>query len=270
MTPHGFESCLFYKRRLNSFNFTIYDLGSSDGFCYLWNESIGKRGACEISSCVHEFLQSKARLGIKNFVFYSDNCVPQNKNRFYVCMLWYALTKYHLESIVHKYLEKGHTQNEGDCIHSSVEAASRHVPIYTTGQWAAVIRTARHKHPYSVTEMIPQDFIDFKNLASKIKNFEINTDNEKVKWNSIKILKLSNSSPNQFQYQTDYDGPVYTVDLFNRSRHSLPNIRQLDLLSIRNQLIPIQRAKYLDLLSLCQTNIIPKAYHSFYLLLPYE
>ena len=34
LTPHSFESFLFYKRRLNYFNFTIYDMGTSDGHCY--------------------------------------------------------------------------------------------------------------------------------------------------------------------------------------------------------------------------------------------
>ena len=27
-TPHSFESCLFYKGRLSTYNFTMYDLGS--------------------------------------------------------------------------------------------------------------------------------------------------------------------------------------------------------------------------------------------------
>ena len=44
MTPKAFESSLYYKRRLNTFNFSIYDLGSSDAYCYLWNESVSGRG----------------------------------------------------------------------------------------------------------------------------------------------------------------------------------------------------------------------------------
>ena len=31
LTPHSFQSCLCYKRRLNTFNFTIYDLGTREG-----------------------------------------------------------------------------------------------------------------------------------------------------------------------------------------------------------------------------------------------
>ena len=39
MTPHSFESALYYKRRLNTYN--LYDFGSTDGH---WNESIASRG----------------------------------------------------------------------------------------------------------------------------------------------------------------------------------------------------------------------------------
>ena len=57
-------------------------------------------------------------------------------------MLWYVFNKLNLESVEHRYLEKGHTQNEGDSIHAAVENASRNISIYTTVQWASVVRTA--------------------------------------------------------------------------------------------------------------------------------
>ena len=31
LTPHSFESALYYRRRLNTFNFTMYDLGPQMG-----------------------------------------------------------------------------------------------------------------------------------------------------------------------------------------------------------------------------------------------
>ena len=84
MTPHSFESCLFYERRLNSFNFTIYDMGTSDGHCYLWNEAISSRGACEIASCLFSFIQDMSSgKSKKDFIMYSDNCCAQNKNNYF-------------------------------------------------------------------------------------------------------------------------------------------------------------------------------------------
>ena len=185
-------------------------------------------------------------------------------------MLWYCLKKFNLKSITHKYLEKGHTQTEGDSMHSAVESASKKVPVYTTGQWATIVRSARQKKPYIVTEMTLKDFSNFKQLSTNIKNFEKTTEGHKVSWNSIKILKLDAKTPNKFQYQTDYEGHQFEVDLFQSTRHAIPNAKTLRLQQLRSENPPITKAKYLDLVSLCQANIVPRAHHPFYILLPNE
>lgn len=135
---------------------------------------------------------------------------------------------------------------------------------------ATLIRSARHKKPYTVSEMTQKDFFDFRHMASMVKNFELTSDNHKVHWNSIKTLKLSFESPNQFQFQTDYSGDSFTVDLFHRSRHTVPNPSAIVLGQLRTECVPIPRAKYIDLVSLFQNNIIPRAHHAFYLLLQHE
>ena len=185
-------------------------------------------------------------------------------------MLWYCLHKFNLKSIVHRYLEKGHTQNEGDTIHASIENASRNIQIYTTDQWATLIRTACHKNPYTVHQMTLRDFLDFKKLSGQIRNFDLNTENEKVYWNAIKVLKIHSSSPDYFQYKTDHDGPDFTVNLFHRSRSSNPDPKQIQISQLRDEFLPIAKAKFLDLVDLCQNNIIPRAHHAFYLLLPHD
>ncbi|WAR18439.1 hypothetical protein MAR_000277 [Mya arenaria] len=60
LTPSSFESSLYYKRRLNTFNLTVYDMANRNGHCFLWNESISNRGACEIATCVYNFIAQKA------------------------------------------------------------------------------------------------------------------------------------------------------------------------------------------------------------------
>ena len=142
-TPKSNESILYYKRKLCTYNLSIYNLGTSDAFCYIWNETIAKRGSSEISSCVFDFIKKSNSSGKTKFKFYSDNCGGQNKNRQYISMLWYCFQKFSIQSVEHSYLEKGHTQNEGDSVHATIEYSSRNTPVYTTGQWAAVVRTAR-------------------------------------------------------------------------------------------------------------------------------
>lgn len=271
LTPNSFNSSLYFKRRLNSFNFTIYDFGTKDGFCYIWNEAIGGRGGCEIATCVYNFIELKAKEGKKSFIFYSDNCVSQNKNRFYLSMLWYSLRKFDLKSITHKYLIKGHTQNEADSIHAGIEASVKNIPVYTTPQWAGIIRTARRNQPYIVKEMSVFDFIDFRSVSDLLKNFQTNSDNEKVYWNSLQIIMIDSEHPNMFSYQTSYDSVVKTVELFKRLRaKDVPDPKELPLKPLRTDELPISREKFVDLISLCRSNLIPVIHHPFFLLLPHD
>lgn len=52
--PCGTLSQFFYKSRLNCFNLTFYDMGTTECNCFFWNESIAMRGAEEIGTCVLE------------------------------------------------------------------------------------------------------------------------------------------------------------------------------------------------------------------------
>ena len=84
-----------------------------------------------------------------------------------------CLRKINLNSIVYCYLEKGHIENEGDTLHTSIEHASRNIQVYTTYHWATLISTACHKNPYTVHQMTLRDFLDFKNLSGQIRNFDL-------------------------------------------------------------------------------------------------
>ena len=205
LTPKGFESSLYYKRRLNTYNLSIYDIGTSNGYCYVWDETVASRGASEIASCIYHFIKTMSSKpnSKKKFVFYSDNCFSQNKNRYYTTMLWFAMQKFDLESIHHKYLEKGHSQNENDSIHASVERASRFISVYTPGQWAAVIRSARHNQPYHVKEMGQKDFYDFRTLSSNIKNFDLDSNRNRLFISYVKTLKMHAEQPDMVFYQYD-------------------------------------------------------------------
>lgn len=122
-TPQSEVSSFYYKRKLLTYNFTIYT-GTKEGYCFMWDESIGKRGSNEISTCILKFIKIMKERGIKEFSFYSDNCAGQNRNRFIYSMWEYAAYTIKV-NIVHTFLEKGHTQNEGDSMHATIECAKK-------------------------------------------------------------------------------------------------------------------------------------------------
>lgn len=73
-TPHGEVSTFYYKRKLNAFNFTVYDVNKKAAVCYMWHEVIAKKGANEVSSCLYAFIKENAEKEVEEFRFWSNNC----------------------------------------------------------------------------------------------------------------------------------------------------------------------------------------------------
>lgn len=97
---------------------------NGEGTCYVWNETIANRGANEIGTCLLDFIRSEfngTENNLADIIFYSDNCSGQNKNKFIACLYLYASLVLNINTIRHKFLIVGHTQNEGNSMHSVIE-----------------------------------------------------------------------------------------------------------------------------------------------------
>lgn len=91
-TPCGDVNMFYYKRKLGVYNFTIYEISSRDGYCFVWNEEQANRGAIEMASCLWKYLNEVNSVDIP-IIFYSDNCAGQNKNKFIATLYMYATMK---------------------------------------------------------------------------------------------------------------------------------------------------------------------------------
>lgn len=111
------------------------------------------------------------------------------------------------ETIIHKYLNVGHTQNSCDSMHSCIERQCKRslnsAPIYTPSQFAGIVGAAKKTGiSYVVKELHYTDFYDFKKLAG-VFNFTFNTEKKKVEWLKINVLiMVVRSQPNVFFYKT--------------------------------------------------------------------
>nr|CAI5870280.1 unnamed protein product [Callosobruchus analis] len=142
-----------------------------------------------------------------DIIFYSDNCCGQQKNKFVLSAYTYAVKKFKLRSITHKFLIQGHSQNKGDNIHSVIEKQiKRHLkgsPIFIPEQYVTLIRMAKKTGLHITYE----DFYDLKTLQEEWgKNFRTNTEGGSVvKWNVIKVLRVEKDDPTSFYYKTSFE-----------------------------------------------------------------
>ncbi|CAH1967789.1 unnamed protein product [Acanthoscelides obtectus] len=126
--PKSEVGLAYYKLKLQTYNFSIYNLANNNGVCFMWYECIAKRGSCEIGSCLILFVKEHVQKGVKEFSFFSDNCSGQNRNKYLFSLYNYLTQKYQI-TIRHQFMERGHTQTEGDSMHSVIEKAARHILI---------------------------------------------------------------------------------------------------------------------------------------------
>ncbi|KAH9638290.1 hypothetical protein HF086_007393, partial [Spodoptera exigua] len=126
--PHGEVSIFYYKRKLNTFNFTVFELGNKTATCYMWHEGIAKR--------------VNAEKGVREFKFWSDNCAGQNRNRIVFALYLLAAKEFGV-TVMHRFMEKGHTQDEGDSVHALIERESERRMIYVPDEWFCLVRWAK-------------------------------------------------------------------------------------------------------------------------------
>lgn len=173
-----------------------YDIGKKQGYCFMWTETDAKRGSNEICTCLMKFIKIMKERGSEEFSFFSDNCAGQNRNRFIYAMWEYASSTLNV-NIKHTFLEKGHTQNEGDSMHATIECSKKNKTIYIPAQWITLVRCAKiYGKSYEVFELSYEDFLNFKPLVeNSLLNWKTSTDKKVIKWNNVKAILTSHKTP---------------------------------------------------------------------------
>lgn len=277
--PRGDSSAFYYKSKLNSYNLTVTELSKPDKkgaydnvHSYFWTESDAKRGAIEIGTCVWKYLEevSKDAKDPLNIIFYSDNCAGQNKNKFIMTMYMYAVHLFNIQSITHKFLIRGHTQNEADNIHSLIEKEVKKNlksgPIYTPVQYITLIKNAKKCNPpINVHELTYDSIIDFK-LLQQDWGFNYGTDENghNVNWNEVKVLKVTKENPFLFYYKTSYKDENFKEVNVRNKRRKMKSATEISLSTAYTQRQEISANKKKDLKELMAKNLIPSYYASFY------
>ncbi|GFR66593.1 DNA repair protein rhp54 [Elysia marginata] len=184
-----------------------------------------------------------------------------------MAMLWYIVQSTCIDEKEHNFFVRGHSENESDSVHSRISRESKDLSIYTTGQWAATIRNAKHSLPkYQVTEMAQEDFLDFCKIADKFKNVRLDGNKEKVNWLHLKRYAVKKETVNEIRVFTGYKGQGRTIHLTHNLKKSSQELSHhtINLEQAYSAPLAVNRLKITDLISLCASRIIPPAHRSFY------
>ena len=259
--PKGDVSVFYYKSKLNVLNFTIYDIKTNSCQCFVWDESNGHRGVNELGTCVLHYIKSVIESGKKDIIFYSDNCAGQQKNKFMLALCLYAVNKLDINSITHKYLIKGHTQNEGDSAHSLIERQTKRLlksgPIYVPESFVTAIRTAKKKgDPFNVTELGFEDFLNIKLITNEIGPMNM----KDLKISDIKVIKVTKESPSVVLYKNSYADEFKECTVIKQCKMN----KDIKLQPCFKEKPGVPKKKKDDLMELCNKNLIPKQHKAFY------
>ena len=162
----------------------------------VWNETIAGRGACEIVSCLLQYV-SRLRANATKLICYSDSCFGQNKN-FTLISFWSSLIlKKMFERIDHKFLVRGHTYLPNDRDFSHIEKCKPSARVYIPEHWEEVISSARKSDPFHVKKMTSDLFFDFTVLKKQFTRRKKDSSKNDVLISKVTWMNFGQASVNQ-------------------------------------------------------------------------
>lgn len=277
--PSSEASLAYYLRKLNMYNLTVYEAVTPNrAFCFCWTEVNGRKGSCEIGTCLIKYIHNLPP-EVKEISFFSDTCGGQNRNVQISALFLNLVQKTNLEVIEQKFLESGNSFMEVDSMHSAIERQKRFLPVYCVNDWINIFKLARStrgrnkdKPPYITQEIKFEEFLDLKMLSETlVKNRNIDEDGQKVNWLKVKCFRYEKAKPHILQYKYDYNTAYKSINVRARraGRRSTSNFVEVeDFPCLYSEQLKISQKKKMNLLTMCTKKVIPEIFHSWINSLP--
>lgn len=268
--PKGQVSSIFYKRKLAVYNLTVFDLISKEGTCNIWDETEGNRGSTEIGTCIFNYI--KDHPNTEDFFLLSDSCGGQNLNQYLSTALLNAVRLTNCNLIDHVFYEPGHSQQEGDSMHATIERAAKNVQVNVPSEWGIICQTARKTpEPYIVNYLTHDSFIDWTLLASKNKEtsrYKTLT-GEVVEWRKVKWFRYIKNKPDSIFFKYNYDDDSFLEISIKKSAGRPQQLNSVkDLPKAYKNRLKLSAPKHKDLMDLCKARVIPLHHHRYFEELP--
>ena len=265
LCPKLNASSLFYRRKLATYNLTIYRLDNGEVSCHMWHEGQAGKGSCEIATCVSKFFNSLP-CDVNRVILYSDMCDGQNRYLSFSTMCLSTVQAHSLEIIDHIYLESGHSQMECDSAHFTIESALKNKDIYCPTDYFRIAAMARKQKPFQVELLSTSEVLGFKGFSKEIVHNRLwDSTGPKVKWIKIRWMRYKKANPDILLFKYDYKENFrkLIVKQQTRARRSFFMASQ-SVPRLYQEPPAISKAKFNDLEFLCNSNAFPHSYHCFF------
>lgn len=265
LSPKSNVSSMYYKTKLVVHNFTLYDLKTADGYCYIWNESEGNLSSDEFSTIIATFIESLLPLEKSDdkIILYSDGCTYQNRNANLSNALLNIAMHYNI-TIEQKFLEKGHTQMEADSMHSLIERQMKNKTINVPADYIKICEAARKRPNAYKVKYLNFNFFKKFDTVKFVKSIRPGTRTGDPVVTNIRALRYS---PNRtIQYKLRFSNNWQ--DLPARVNRTIKPVTLEELPNLYKERIRITKTKYEHLQQLKVT--LPADFHAFYDNLPYQ
>ncbi|CAG9773465.1 unnamed protein product [Ceutorhynchus assimilis] len=248
--PTSQRSLLYYLRKLNLYIFTIYEAPvPNDAYCYFWTEVSGKRGSCEIGSCLFLYIKN-LRENVKHLTVFSDTCGGENRNVQISAFLLYTVKNHPTLGVIEqKFMESDHSYMDVDSMHSAIEEAKQNLEIFSIHEYENVFK--------------------MKLVLQTVFNKKIDKEGKSVNWLEVKAFKYDKQYPNSIFYKYNFIDGYTEIDV-NFVKRSCRKNKETDIQIAQqySKRLPISKAKKKELLKLCDKNIIPHQLQKWYQDLP--
>lgn len=144
--PHVTSGDVFYKRQLWEYNFCVFAASSRKSYFFMYDETIAKKGANDVVSFLHYFLEHFIASTVTTLYLYSDNCSSQNKNQVLAQYLYTLANTNRFAKIVHRFPEPGHSFLPCDRSFGLIEKEKRkRERIVLPEEWVALVKNTCRK-----------------------------------------------------------------------------------------------------------------------------
>lgn len=202
--PNITTSDVYYKRQLSLYTFNVHNLGDGSVSLYTYDESVGKKGANEVSSMLLHFFNTLPE-EVTHLKLFCDSCGGQNKNYTVLKFLHYMVTfRKRFDFIKIMFPIRGHSYMECD---RDMVMVNQNTPCETPQHWRNHFAEARTKpQPFQVIDVRRESLLS---IDSHLQSMYYSTN--PVKMQKQREIIISREHPRLVRFRDNWNGPFQTA-----------------------------------------------------------